>query len=203
MRGHLRRIIRRIRLRWPKTAIAIRGDSHYGRFEVRDWCEDRGISCVLGLSGNEVLARAVDASAGDIRTRRAVEKLDVLRGHAETRYGAKSWRQQRRACARIEATALGLDTRFQAKPPLIPAVQILQTTFYGMARTDLDWFVDLPWALPQEAPIDIAEARRILDAAVSGAGDVGSLQVAGGGTVALRFPGHGNLSVMTAGMRPS
>ena len=34
---------------------------------------------------------------------------------------------------------------------------------YGMARTYLDWFVDLPWALPQEAPIDIAAARRILD----------------------------------------
>ena len=112
VRGHLRRIIRRIRLRWPKTAITIRGDGHYGRSEVMDWCEDLGISCVFGQSGNDVLAKAVDASADDIRTRRAVEKLDVLRGHAETRYGAKSWRQQRRVCARIEATALGLDTRF-------------------------------------------------------------------------------------------
>jgi ATP-dependent Lon protease len=34
---------------------------------------------------------------------------------------------------------------------------------YGMARTYLDWFIDLPWALPVEKPIDIAEARRILD----------------------------------------
>jgi ATP-dependent Lon protease len=34
---------------------------------------------------------------------------------------------------------------------------------YGMARTYLDWFIDLPWAPPAEKPIDIAEARRILD----------------------------------------
>ena len=34
---------------------------------------------------------------------------------------------------------------------------------YGMVRTYLDWLVDLPWGLPEEAPIDIAEARRILD----------------------------------------
>jgi ATP-dependent Lon protease len=34
---------------------------------------------------------------------------------------------------------------------------------YGMVRTYLDWLIDLPWALPEEKPIDIAEARRILD----------------------------------------
>ena len=34
---------------------------------------------------------------------------------------------------------------------------------YGMVRTYLDWLVDLPWALPDEAPIDIKAARRILD----------------------------------------
>ena len=30
-------------------------------------------------------------------------------------------------------------------------------------RTYLDWLIELPWALPEEKPIDIAEARRILD----------------------------------------
>jgi ATP-dependent Lon protease len=34
---------------------------------------------------------------------------------------------------------------------------------YGMIRTYLDWLVDLPWAEPETKPIDIAEARRILD----------------------------------------
>ena len=34
----------------------------------------------------------------------------------------------------------------------------------GMIRNHLDWMVELPWGLPEEAPIDIAEARRVLDA---------------------------------------
>lgn len=34
---------------------------------------------------------------------------------------------------------------------------------YGMVRAYLDWLTELPWALPQEASINIAEARRILD----------------------------------------
>jgi ATP-dependent Lon protease len=34
---------------------------------------------------------------------------------------------------------------------------------YGMVRTYLDWLIELPWALPEEKPIDIKVARRILD----------------------------------------
>jgi ATP-dependent Lon protease len=35
---------------------------------------------------------------------------------------------------------------------------------YSMARTYLEWLVELPWAAEEQAPIDVAEARRILDA---------------------------------------
>jgi ATP-dependent Lon protease len=34
---------------------------------------------------------------------------------------------------------------------------------YGMVRTYLDWLIELPWGPPEQVPIDIAEARRILD----------------------------------------
>jgi ATP-dependent Lon protease len=34
---------------------------------------------------------------------------------------------------------------------------------YGMTRTYLDWLIELPWKLPEETPIDIKEARKILD----------------------------------------
>ena len=33
----------------------------------------------------------------------------------------------------------------------------------GMVRSYLDWLIELPWSLPEEKPIDIAEARQILD----------------------------------------
>lgn len=112
IRGHLRRLMRRIRARWPATRILVRGDSHYGRVEVMAWCEDNAIDYVFGLAGNKVLKRLVDASADDIRTRRALEQKPVLRGYVETRYEAKSWKAQRRVVARIEATTMGLDIRF-------------------------------------------------------------------------------------------
>jgi ATP-dependent Lon protease len=35
---------------------------------------------------------------------------------------------------------------------------------YGMIRTYLDWLIELPWKAPESPPIDIAEARRVLDA---------------------------------------
>jgi ATP-dependent Lon protease len=35
---------------------------------------------------------------------------------------------------------------------------------YSMARTYLEWLVELPWAVEDQAPIDVGEARRILDA---------------------------------------
>jgi ATP-dependent Lon protease len=34
---------------------------------------------------------------------------------------------------------------------------------YSMVRTYLDWLIELPWGAEPEPPIDIAEARRILD----------------------------------------
>ncbi|TAJ38366.1 MAG: endopeptidase La [Reyranella sp.] len=34
---------------------------------------------------------------------------------------------------------------------------------YGMIRTYLDTLIELPWALPEAPPIDIAEARKVLD----------------------------------------
>src|SRR3954452_5088121 len=34
---------------------------------------------------------------------------------------------------------------------------------YSMARTYLEWLIELPWKAEDEAPIDIAEARRVLD----------------------------------------
>lgn len=112
IRGHLRRLARRIRARWPATRILVRGDSHYGRAEVMAWCEDNAIDYVFGLAGNKVLKRLVDEAADDIRTRRALEQKPVLRGYVETRYEARSWKAQRRVAARIEATTMGLDIRF-------------------------------------------------------------------------------------------
>ena len=55
----LRHVIRRIRARWPKVDILVRGDSHYGRPEAMSWCERNRVGYVFGLAGNKVLLRRV------------------------------------------------------------------------------------------------------------------------------------------------
>jgi hypothetical protein len=105
IRNWLRRLIKRIREHWPKTRITIRGDGHYGREEAMSWCEANGIDYIFGLAGNAVLDRLADPAADDIRVRRAEGQLAILRGFTETRYAAKSWANERRVVARIEASA--------------------------------------------------------------------------------------------------
>jgi hypothetical protein len=112
IRSHLRRLVRRIRTHWPDTRLAIRGDSHYGRHEVMAWCEANGLDYIFGLPGNDVLDRLVDPIADDVRVRRAEAQAPVVRRYTETRYGAKSWKCERRVAARIEATTKGLDIRY-------------------------------------------------------------------------------------------
>jgi Transposase DDE domain group 1 len=64
IRGHLRRMVRRIRSHWPNTRLTIRGDGHYGRPEVMAWCEANGLDYIFGLAGNAVVDRLVEPVAG-------------------------------------------------------------------------------------------------------------------------------------------
>ncbi len=112
IRGHLRRLTRRIRQHWPATRITFRGDSHYACPEVMNWCESQGISYIFGLVGTKPLAKKVEEEADAIRTERAVLDQDVVRGFTETKHRAGSWTRSRRVVARIEATRLGCDHRY-------------------------------------------------------------------------------------------
>jgi Transposase DDE domain group 1 len=112
VRAHLRRLVRRIRMHWPRTRITIRGDSHYGRPEAMDWCEQNKVQYIFGLATNAKLAALVEAKADEVRVRRATGPDKTVRDHTEITYGANSWSQPRRVIARIEATPLGLDIRY-------------------------------------------------------------------------------------------
>ena len=113
VRTILKHVIRRIRANWPAVAILVRGDSHYGRPEALDWCEDNGISYVFGLSGNAALRRLTHPLAEDAAVRRALAGASgKVRRYASFPYAAQSWRRQRRVVARIEASEHGSDTRF-------------------------------------------------------------------------------------------
>jgi hypothetical protein len=112
VRAHLRRLVRRIRLHWPRTQITVRGDSHYGRPEAMDWCERNKVRYIFGLATNAKLAALVETKADEVRVRRATGPDKTVRDYTEITYGAQSWSRPRRVIARIEATPLGLDIRY-------------------------------------------------------------------------------------------
>jgi hypothetical protein len=112
--GHIRRLVRHIRQHWPDTHITIRGDGHYARPEIMAFCEAAGVDYVFGLPTNAALRAdpAIVAVADACAVKRAQAQHPVLRNYVETRYGAKSWKSQRRVVARIEASTLGMDIRY-------------------------------------------------------------------------------------------
>jgi hypothetical protein len=112
VRAHLRRLVRRIRMHWPQTQITFRGDSHYGRKEGMEWCEQNGVRYIFGLAPNKVLAEQIFPRLDECCVRRAIGQLDKVRDFATTRYAAKSWSRLRRVVARIEATQKGADVRY-------------------------------------------------------------------------------------------
>jgi hypothetical protein len=166
IRGHLRRMVQRIRRHWPHTRVTIRGDSHYGRREVMTWCEANGLHYIFGLSGNAVLDQMVEPLADAVRAQRAEAqaRLDALRHagssvdtarlrcaearakavrrHTEVRYGAKSWGCRRRVAARIEATPQGLDIRYVVTNLAGGDAEWLYETLY-CARGQMENFIKL------------------------------------------------------------
>jgi hypothetical protein len=130
VRAHLRRLVRHIRQRWTRTRITFRGDGHYARPEAMEWCEANHIDYVFGLPGSKPLSKKIDEAADAVRTERALSNKPVVRGYAETRHKAKSWSRERRAVARIEATQLGLDTRFVVTNVEYGAAEWIYNAFY-------------------------------------------------------------------------
>jgi Transposase DDE domain group 1 len=129
VRTVLKHLTRRIRRHWPRTRIAWRGDSHYGRPEAMTWCEDNAAGFVFGLAGNAVLDGLCREAADDLCVRRAEEGVEKMRAFASFQYQAKSWDRARKVVARIEASTQGLDIRY-AVTSLPGTAQYLYETVY-------------------------------------------------------------------------
>jgi hypothetical protein len=119
VRAVLYRLVKRIRTHWPKTVITIRGDSHYGRPEVMEWCEKNRVRYVFAVAGNDVLHTLAEPAANVVaaefmRKQKRKKPIDKVRAFDDFRYAAKSWTRPRRVIARIEASRNGLDVRYVA-----------------------------------------------------------------------------------------
>ena len=107
----LAHVIHRIRRRWPKVAVLVRGDGHYCTPEVLDLLHKLRCDYILGLSRNKTL----DALAAPWREQcqmRWKPSLGKVRRFHQLQYAAGSWRREEKVIARVEATELGSDVRF-------------------------------------------------------------------------------------------
>jgi len=141
VRTVLMHVIKRIRGHWPKVHIVVRGDSHYGRHEVMEWCESSGIDYVFGYGGNPVLHAMLHPAADALCVERAVKGADKRRCFRKLRYGAKRWQCERSIVARLEATPKGLDIRYIVTSLKGGARHLYETVY--CARGEAENFIKL------------------------------------------------------------
>jgi hypothetical protein len=137
VRTVLKHVIKRIRKHWPNVKILVRGDSHYGRVEAMEWCEEtHGVDYVFGFGTNEVLKGLTREAANAIAVKRTSLGKDKLRDFMTFRYGAKDWDKKRRFVARIEATPKGLDVRYVVTSLKVGAKHLYETIYCAWGNAE-------------------------------------------------------------------
>ena len=108
----LGRIVKRLRRRWPKTRIRIRGDSGFCREELMSWCEREGIGYVFGLARNSRLVEKVDEAMQEAHKAHRHTKR-VARRFVQFTYRTRtSWSRSRRVVGKAEYLPKGPNPRF-------------------------------------------------------------------------------------------
>jgi hypothetical protein len=136
VRTILKHVIGHIRRHWPKVRILVRGDSHYGRDEAMEWCESQGVAYIFGFGGNAVLQAMTQKLADGLAAKRARRSAAKLRSFATLSYGAKSWNNERRIAARIEATEKGLDVRYVVTSLAGTAQHLYECVYCGRGQAE-------------------------------------------------------------------
>jgi len=106
------RIVARIRRRWPKVRILLRGDSGFAREALMAWCEANRVDFLFGLARNQRLEQAIKrelvlASLDSLRTGRAARRFkDFMWSTLD------SWSRDRRVVGKAEVTGGDANPRF-------------------------------------------------------------------------------------------
>jgi hypothetical protein len=102
----LKRIVKRLRARWPGVDVILRADSHHTKPAVMDWCEANAVCHITGLGPNsklaEIFAGAVQAAAAKYEKNRSQGRPDETACvYASADYQAGSWSKPRRVVCRV------------------------------------------------------------------------------------------------------
>lgn len=114
--GFVRRLVLKLRKKWKKTVIIVRGDGMFPSCELMEWInngskETRNVHFVFGMTGYKVLKDRVAVAYSHM-----ADQYKITHEHQKTyrrmMYRAKSWSQPQWVIAKIEYGPLGGNIRF-------------------------------------------------------------------------------------------
>jgi hypothetical protein len=110
----LRRLVPRLRARWPGVAIELRADSGFASPALYTYCEAEGIDYTIGLAGNARLKDLAAPQLAEAQRQHAARAADdpPVRLVGEGRYQADSWERERRVVCKTEILEKGPNLRF-------------------------------------------------------------------------------------------
>jgi hypothetical protein len=105
-------LVAQIRARWSQVRIIVRGDAGFARNSFLEWCEDHGVSYVVGLAKNQRLIQKIGkelVQARELHRQTKTAARVFTHFHWTTR---KSWPRSRRVIAKAEQLDKGANPRF-------------------------------------------------------------------------------------------
>ncbi|HVE73964.1 MAG TPA: IS1380 family transposase [Mycobacteriales bacterium] len=140
----LKRLVARLRARWPGVTIELRADAGFAKPEIYAYCEREQITYTIGLGSNArlaALAAPLTAAALADSAKADGTKVRLL---AETVYQADSWPAPRRVIIKVEALPKGINTRFVVTTRPDPP-EALYAWYTDRGETE-NWIKDLKTA---------------------------------------------------------
>jgi hypothetical protein len=108
----LRRLVRRVRARWPGVVIELRADAGFAKPEISAYCEQERIAYTIGLVTNPRLEALAAPLLAEALAQHAAADGAQVRRMGETTYQAGSWPVARRVIIKAEVVPQGPNTRF-------------------------------------------------------------------------------------------
>ena len=106
------RIIGRIRARWPRVRILLRGDSGFCREALMAWAEANRVDYVFGLARNGRLSAEIEAEMGQAQASAEASGRSARRFRDFRWATLKSWSRTRRVIGKAEWTRGEANPRF-------------------------------------------------------------------------------------------
>ena len=110
----LKRIVARVRNRWPEAELELRADAGFAVPALYDYCEKEGITYTVGLITNPRLEELAEDLLEEAKRRYGdqPEPKEKVKLFSEGRYQAGSWEHERRVVYKAEVMEQGTNTRF-------------------------------------------------------------------------------------------